>query len=63
MYVEGSVAIDLFCSLNFALSITEIEVDPHFPGRFAPISLANRVQFNVYEENFGRNRVGKCALT
>ena len=48
---SGPVAIDLLISLIFALSITEIllcKVDAHFPGRFAPIILANHVQFNVW---------------
>ena len=48
---RGHVAIDLFCSLIFILSITEIllwEVNAHLPGRFTPIILANRVEFNVW---------------
>ena len=48
---NGPVAIDLFCSLIFILSITEIllcEVNAHFPGRFVPMILANHIQFNVW---------------
>ena len=58
VYVESPVAIDFFCSLIFALSITEIllcEVDAHFPGRFAPIILANRnVWGNFLAESSGK---------
>ena len=46
------MAIDLFCSLLFNLSITEIlmcKVNAHFPG---PIILANCFQFNG--ENYWR---------
>ena len=39
-----------------------MNVDAHFPGRFAPIILANCVQFNVWKL-IGVNRVGKCTLT
>ena len=47
---RGPVTIDLFFSL-IALSITEVllcEVDAHFPGRFAPIILANHIHLNVW---------------
>ena len=49
LYVEGSCCFDLFRSLIFALSITEIllcEVNIHFPYRFTPIK-----QFEFYVVN------------
>ena len=49
LYVEGSCCFDLFRSLIFALSITEIllcEVNIHFPYRFTLIK-----QFEFYVVN------------
>ena len=54
---NGPVTIDLFCSLIFTLSITEIQLckgNAHFPGHFAPIILANHVQFNVWRTSLAR---------
>ena len=51
MYVEGPVAIDLFCPLIFALSITEIllrEVDAHFSGHFARQTSSNSNVWGKY---------------
>ena len=61
------MAIDLFCSLLFNLSITEIlmcKVNAHFPGCFMPIILANRFQFNGenYWHETSRNTLHNCIL-
>ena len=55
VFVERSVAIDLLCSLILILSVTEIplctvNVNFHFPGRFAPINLANNVLARIERE-------------
>ena len=55
--------IDLLCSLIFALSITEIllcEVNACFPGHFAPIIFANRVQFNVWGKSLAESSGKMC---
>ena len=58
----GPIAIGLLSSLIFILSIMEIllcEVNIHFPGRFAPNKLANRVLFNVWG-NYWHESSRKC---
>ena len=64
---KGPIPIDLFCSLIFMQSVTEIllnKVCPLFPARFAPMILAYRVPLNVWEGGYyiiGANRAGKSA--
>ena len=61
---RGFVAIDSFCSLVLILPITEIllcKVNAHFPGRFAPIILANCIQFNVWG-NYWHKSSGKMYI-
>ena len=64
---KGPIPIDLFCSLIFMQSVTEIllnKVCPLFPARFAPMILAYRVPLNVWGGGYyiiGANRAGKSA--
>ena len=45
------------------MEILLCEVDALFPGRFAPIILANPRRNSMYGGKFWRNRAGKCVLT
>ena len=64
---RGPIPIDLFCSLIFMPSVTEIQLNKlraHFRARFAPMIWANCVPLNVWgggDYNIGANQAGKRA--
>ena len=54
--------IDLFCSLIFIQSVTEIplcEVNVNFPGCFTAINLAKK-SYSMYKGNYWHETSGKC---